>query len=311
MPLNSETSSFQRGSAKDSLLLFVVYRCFLFRLVCWFKKIWAPTWNSSLVLSWCWRVLAFDETTNNISKHTKTHRQKKHTVSKKGRSTSRLMRSIFPLVGLKASSGFSAVIRAAKQWTWQAVGELQKSTRWMKGIYICRSNKIAAFGQIPKFNEIYKSAFHVMFKIKERNEFTQGLKSFPCPFNFSRRDDGMNFKMHLGSALLASVWFRCTCKCNKTDLSRMLDESVSRINQYWLTLPQNFVCKNLFKPVAVPIWDVRHRVVAAGGDRGIKHTPPTSAIPDFTFKIGNESLTIKANWATIYLVQLWFSNPSL
>lgn len=178
-------------------------------------------------------------------------------------------------------------------------------------VSICRSNKICSFWPIPKFNEIYKSAFHVMFKIKERNEFTQGLKSFPCPFNFSRRDDGMNFKMHLGSALLASVWFRCTCKCNKTDLSRMLDESVSRINQYWLTLPQNFVCKNLFKPVAVPIWDVRHRVVAAGGDRGIKHTPPTSAIPDFTFKIGNESLTIKANWATIYLVQLWFSNPSL
>ena len=55
---------------------------------------------------------------------------------------------------------------------------------------------------------------------------------------------------------------------------------VSRINQYWLTLPHNFLCKNLFKPVAVPIWDVRHCVVAAGGDNNIKHTPPTSAIPD-------------------------------
>ena len=86
---------------------------------------------------------------------------------------------------------------------------------------------------------------------------------------------------------------------------------VSRINQYWLTLPHNFLCKNLFKPVAVPIWDVRHCVVAAEGDKAIKHTPPTSAIPDFTFKIGSESLTIKANWATIYLVHLWFSNPSL
>ena len=132
-----------------------------------------------------------------------------------------------------------------------------------------------------------------MFKIKERNEFTQGLKSLPCPFNFSRRDDGMNFKMHLGSALLASVWFRCTCKCNKTDLSRMHDESVSRIHQYWLTLSQNFVCKNLFKPVAVPIWDVRHRVVAAGGDRGIKHTPPTSAIPTSHSKLAMRVLQSK------------------